>query len=167
MAEQSVSMAGKSTPLSRRHLIQQSARRAPLHPRWPFNKDDAGQGARVRLNQRIRASLGYVSSPRSVAIGPALLDALRDSLTPERLARLLPQPGPVAMSREYVVALYRGLRIVWLAELVFGDRDAARAWLDHPKVRLQGRAPLDTARTAREADLLERWLIMIDEGNLI
>ena len=71
------------------------------------------------------------------------------------------------MSREYVVALYRGLRIVWLAELVFGDRDAARAWLDHPKVRLPGRAPLDTARTARQADLLERWLIMIDEGNLI
>ncbi|KGD96778.1 hypothetical protein JL37_07990 [Achromobacter sp. RTa] len=158
---------GKSAPLSRRYLIQQSARRAPLHPRWPFNKDDVGQGARVRLNQRIRTSLGYASSPRSVAIGPALLDALQDSLTPERLARLLPQPGPVAMSREYVVALYRGLRIVWLAELVFGDRDAARAWLDHPKVRLQGRAPLDTARTAREADLLERWLITIDEGNLI
>ncbi len=67
---------------------------SPLHPRWPFNKDDAGQGARVRLNQRIRASLGYVSSPRSVAIGPALLDALQDSLTPERLARLLPNPGP-------------------------------------------------------------------------
>lgn len=119
----------------------------------------------TRLQRRIEASLGYVSSPRSTAVGPVLLQILRDDLTEAGLSRLIEPAPPAEMTRKYVVSLYRAVRIVWLAELVFGHRDTARAWLGQPKCRLHGRAPLELARCAADAPVLERWLIAIDQGS--
>lgn len=61
--------------------------------------------------------------------------------------------------------LHRGLRIAWLAELVFGDRELAHLWLCRPKRRLHGRVPLLLAQFGQHAQAIEQWLVDIDEGN--
>ena len=44
--------------------------------------------------------------------------------------------------------LYRALRVAWLAELVFGERELAHRWLCQPKRRLHGRCRCCCASTA-------------------
>lgn len=61
--------------------------------------------------------------------------------------------------------LHRALRVAWLAELVFGDRELAHVWLCQPKRRLHGRVPLLLAQFGQHAQAIEQWLIDIDEGN--
>ncbi|MOA69651.1 hypothetical protein D3C78_1979580 [compost metagenome] len=61
--------------------------------------------------------------------------------------------------------LHRAIRVVWLAELVFGDREQAVRWLSAPKRRLLGRVPLWVCQHGRYAALIEQWLVDIDEGN--
>lgn len=61
--------------------------------------------------------------------------------------------------------LYRALRVAWLAELVFGERELAHRWLCQPKRRLHGRVPLLLCQYGRYAAMIEQWLVNIDEGN--
>jgi putative toxin-antitoxin system antitoxin component (TIGR02293 family) len=47
---------------------------------------------------------------------------------------------------------------------VFGDPDRARAWLNKPKKRFDGRTPLDMLRTEVGARLVEEFLGQIEYG---
>jgi len=80
--------------------------------------------------------------------------------------RVLQKPGPRAtFTAGQVAELYRLLRMLWLAEMVFGDKSLAHDWLVRPKVRLYGAMPVQQAQDPRQASQVERWLIDIDEGN--
>jgi len=157
MPELSASMAARSTRRSRR------SSEPPAAPR----------DVREALRQRLQLTLGCTRAPRTAALGPAVAIALRRTL-PRRQAwqagvpALQPLQDPAAeaaMSPEQVVAAYRLLRLLWLAELVFGDRELAHKWLAQPKIRLYGAAPVLLAQNPRQAGLIERWLVDIDEGN--
>lgn len=128
--------------------------------------------------------LGSAQPPSGLQSAPALLQALRQSF-PDDLGRwfalvplALPEPASeVAWPRARHPArtlgldlsdlrvLYRAIRVAWLAELVFGDREQAHRWLRSPKRRLHGRVPLLLCQYGRYAALIEQWLVNIDEGN--
>jgi putative toxin-antitoxin system antitoxin component (TIGR02293 family) len=60
--------------------------------------------------------------------------------------------------------LVRLTRIQTMAEDVFGDRDKANRWLRQSLGILDGRSPLDVARTDSGARLIEQILAKIDWG---
>lgn len=55
-------------------------------------------------------------------------------------------------------------RVIAQAETVWGDHDAALAWLRKPLRRFASKAPLDMLHTDVGARLVEHYLIQIDEG---
>jgi len=69
-----------------------------------------------------------------------------------------------ALSLEESERAYRTANTVALAEAVFGNRDRALAWLNAPKARFNGEAPMDLIDTDVGARLVEEALIQIDEG---
>lgn len=69
-----------------------------------------------------------------------------------------------ALSLEESERAYRTASIVALAEAVFGDRAKALSWLQDPKTRFDGEAPIDLIDTDVGARLVEEALIQIDEG---
>lgn len=165
MPVQSVSMARRSTKRSR-----QSSNPASAGLAGPRNvRDD--------LNGRVRRMLGRARTPRSVEAVPVLLDAIRQSLPRQSaLDMLVPElrlypPAAVASQgasvyqREHAATLYRLLRMIWLAEMVFGDKMLAMDWLSEPKARLYGHPPALQMRDARDTGAVERWLLDIEEGN--
>jgi len=60
--------------------------------------------------------------------------------------------------------LVRLTRVQVMAEDVFGDAEKANRWLRHPLGILDGRSPLDVARTDSGARLIEQILAKIDWG---
>ena len=60
--------------------------------------------------------------------------------------------------------LYRALRVAWLAELVFGERELAHRWLCQPASPARP-VPLLLCQYGRYAAMIEQWLVNIDEGN--
>jgi len=60
--------------------------------------------------------------------------------------------------------LDRLLRMIALAEQVFGDRPKAAAWLRRPTRPLEGEAPLDLLDTDRGCRLVEDLLDRISHG---
>src|SRR5271167_1487065 len=58
----------------------------------------------------------------------------------------------------------RALRVLSLAQSVYGSRERALAWLRKPHARLDGRAPLSLLTTDTGSRILEELLIQIDEG---
>ena len=55
-------------------------------------------------------------------------------------------------------------RISSLAEEVFGDDAKAARWLRKPKVRFEGRSPMELLRTEAGARLVEEMILQIDYG---
>ena len=55
-------------------------------------------------------------------------------------------------------------RMTALAEEVFGDDAKASRWLRKPKIRFEGRAPLELLRTEAGARLIEEMLLQLDYG---
>ncbi|MCD0500775.1 MULTISPECIES: MbcA/ParS/Xre antitoxin family protein [Achromobacter] len=146
---------------------------------------DAASAVTVALDARLTRVLGHAQPPASLRSAAALLQALRQAF-PNDLARwfpLMPMGVPLGMPSgisEPTAAqapralgldladlrvLHRAIRVVWLAELVFGDRDHAYRWLSAPKRRLLGRVPLRVCQHGRYAAQIEQWLVDIDEGN--
>jgi len=146
---------------------------------------DAASAVTLALDERLTRVLGHAQPPASLRDAAALLQALRQAF-PNDLARWFPlMPGgmPLGMpqgmpasaaaqsSRAWGLdladlrVLHRAIRVVWLAELVFGDREQAVRWLGTPKRRLLGRVPLWVCQHGRYAALIEEWLVDIDEGN--
>ncbi|WP_235515336.1 antitoxin Xre/MbcA/ParS toxin-binding domain-containing protein [Achromobacter sp. Root83] len=121
-------------------------------------------------------ALGWMGPPNTVQCAAALLQALRITFAGEirRWFPLVPENGSGRgrdPGREHGLdladlrVLHRALRVAWLAELVFGDRDLAHLWLCQPKRRLHGREPLLLSQFGRYAPMIEQWLVDIDEGN--
>ncbi|EFF74016.1 MbcA/ParS/Xre antitoxin family protein [Achromobacter piechaudii] len=136
------------------------------------------------LDHRLTEALGKAQPPATLQGATALLQALR-RVFPDDLARWFPlvpvsppepllDPAPqrtrdparvLGLDASDLRVLYNAIRVVWLAELVFGCPDEARRWLRAPKRRLHGRVPLLLCQHGRYAALIEQWLIDIDEGN--
>ncbi|MNQ31854.1 hypothetical protein D3C85_452360 [compost metagenome] len=146
---------------------------------------DAASAVTLALDERLTRVLGHAQPPASLRGAAVLLQALRQAF-PNDLARwfpLMPVGMPLGMPTgmpESAAAqsprawgldladlrvLHRAIRVVWLAELVFGDREQAVRWLGTPKRRLLGRVPLRVCQHGRYAALIEEWLVDIDEGN--
>lgn len=142
---------------------------------------EAASAVTVALDERLTRVLGHAQPPASLRHAAALLQALRQAF-PNDLARWFPlvpvgmpwgTPESAAAQPQRALGLdladlrvlHRAIRVVWLAELVFGDREQAVRWLSAPKRRLLGRVPLWVCQHGRYAALIEQWLVDIDEGN--
>jgi putative toxin-antitoxin system antitoxin component (TIGR02293 family) len=61
----------------------------------------------------------------------------------------------------------RMIRVLSLAEFVYGSRERALAWLRRPHPRLDGRTPLSLLKTDTGSRIIEEMLIQIDEGMFV
>jgi len=61
----------------------------------------------------------------------------------------------------------RAIRVLSLAESVYGNRERALAWMRKPHARLDGRAPLSLLNTDTGSRIVEELLVQIDEGMFI
>jgi putative toxin-antitoxin system antitoxin component (TIGR02293 family) len=68
------------------------------------------------------------------------------------------------LSRDESDKLARLVRIFDHAVRVFEDQDRARAWLNKPKKRFDGRTPLEMLRTEVGGRLVEEMLVQIEYG---
>jgi putative toxin-antitoxin system antitoxin component (TIGR02293 family) len=61
----------------------------------------------------------------------------------------------------------RVIRVLSLAESVYGSRERALAWMRNPHARLDGRAPLSLLNTDTGSRIVEDILVQIDEGMFV
>ena len=61
----------------------------------------------------------------------------------------------------------RAIRVLSLAESVYGSRERALAWLRKPHARLDGRTPLSLLNTDTVSRIVDELLIQIDEGMFV
>src|SRR4051812_36815663 len=61
----------------------------------------------------------------------------------------------------------RAIRVLSMAESVYGSRDRAFTWLRKPHARLSGRPPLSLLNTDTGSRIVEELLIQIDEGMFV
>jgi putative toxin-antitoxin system antitoxin component (TIGR02293 family) len=61
----------------------------------------------------------------------------------------------------------RVIRVLSLAESVYGSRQRALAWLRKPHARLDGRIPLSLLKTDTGSRIVEELLIQTDEGMFV
>ncbi|MGB6130961.1 MAG: antitoxin Xre/MbcA/ParS toxin-binding domain-containing protein [Acidobacteriaceae bacterium] len=61
----------------------------------------------------------------------------------------------------------RAIRVLSLAESVYGSRERALSWLRKPHARLDGRAPLSLLKTDTGSRIVEELLVQIDEGMFV
>ena len=55
-------------------------------------------------------------------------------------------------------------RILSAAEAVYGSRERALLWLRRPNPRLEGRVPMELAKTEVGGRMVEELLLQVDEG---
>ncbi|WP_323000113.1 antitoxin Xre/MbcA/ParS toxin-binding domain-containing protein [Castellaniella sp.] len=60
--------------------------------------------------------------------------------------------------------LFRAAHITAMAEIVFGDRDKAKRWLDKPKERFEGHSPMTMLASLQGTRQVEEMLIQLAEG---
>lgn len=58
----------------------------------------------------------------------------------------------------------RAIRVLSLAEAIYGSRERALAWLRKPNPRLDDRVPLSLLKTDTGSRMVEELLVQIDEG---
>jgi len=58
----------------------------------------------------------------------------------------------------------RAARILAQAETSFGNAESALAWMRQPKLRFEGRTPIQMMTTEAGGRLVEQMLLQIDEG---
>lgn len=61
----------------------------------------------------------------------------------------------------------RVIRVLSLAESIYGSRDRALDWLRKPHPRLDGRTPLSLLTTDAGSRIVEELLVQIDEGMFV
>jgi putative toxin-antitoxin system antitoxin component (TIGR02293 family) len=61
----------------------------------------------------------------------------------------------------------RVIRVLSLAETIYGSRERALAWLRKPHARIDGRPPLSLLQTDTGSRIVEELLIQIDEGMFV
>lgn len=160
-------MQARSASTARRYRV----------PSTPSNDHrGARPGSLPQGRESIDPHLRLGRSPRYAELSdlrPAwLLRALREAMpwhadwvqmVPQLQALQAGRLGPP--SEDDIEVLRRLLRLMLLAEFVFGDKDLAREWLSTPKVHLRSDPPLSRVGTARGTVQVERWLLNIEEGN--
>lgn len=136
-------------------------------------ESQAGNPLRSALNRRLRKLVGGLRTPRNAEPVGRMLLALNEAMPRQaQLDHLPPEWRALEIrvmsahpAQADVAALYRLLRLVWLAGMVFGDTELAHDWLSEPKVRLHGKTPLQLLHDPRQVGGIERWLVDIEEGN--
>ena len=68
------------------------------------------------------------------------------------------------LSREESDRAIRTARILARAQATLGDADRALAWVRQPKLRFEGRTPIQMMATEAGGRLVEEMLVQIDEG---
>ena len=68
------------------------------------------------------------------------------------------------LSREESDRAIRTARILARAQATLGDADRALAWVREPKLRFEGRTPIQMMATEAGGRLVEEMLVQIDEG---
>jgi len=63
--------------------------------------------------------------------------------------------------------ILRMMRVLSLAEEIYGSRERALAWLRRPSARLKKRAPFELLKTDAGARIVEDLLTQIDEGMFV
>jgi putative toxin-antitoxin system antitoxin component (TIGR02293 family) len=58
----------------------------------------------------------------------------------------------------------RTVRVLSLAESVYGNRERVLAWIRKPHARLDGRAPISLLKTYTGSRIVEELLVQIDDG---
>jgi putative toxin-antitoxin system antitoxin component (TIGR02293 family) len=61
----------------------------------------------------------------------------------------------------------RAIRVLSLAEAIYGSRERALAWLRKPNPRLDDRVPLSLLKTDTGSRMVEELLVQIDEGMFV
>jgi len=61
----------------------------------------------------------------------------------------------------------RAIRVLSLAESVYGSRQRALTWLRKPHARLDGRTPLSLLKTDTGSRIVEELLVQVDEGMFV
>lgn len=61
----------------------------------------------------------------------------------------------------------RAIRVLSLAEAIYGSRERALAWLRKPNPRLDDRVPLSLLQTDTGSRIVEELLVQIDEGMFV
>jgi len=61
----------------------------------------------------------------------------------------------------------RVIRVLSLAETVYGSRERALAWLRKPHTRLEERTPLSLLQTDTGSRIVEELLVQVDEGMFV
>jgi putative toxin-antitoxin system antitoxin component (TIGR02293 family) len=61
----------------------------------------------------------------------------------------------------------RVIRVLSLAQSVYGNRERALAWLRNPHTRLENRTPLSLLNTDTGSRIVEELLVQIDEGMFV
>jgi putative toxin-antitoxin system antitoxin component (TIGR02293 family) len=61
----------------------------------------------------------------------------------------------------------RVIRALSSAEVIYGSRERALAWLRKPLSRLEGRSPLSLLKTDTGSRIVEKLLVQIDEGMFV
>jgi putative toxin-antitoxin system antitoxin component (TIGR02293 family) len=68
------------------------------------------------------------------------------------------------LSREESDRAIRTARILARAQATFGDSQAALDWVREPKMRFEGKSPIQMMSTETGGRLVEQMLVQIDEG---
>ena len=61
----------------------------------------------------------------------------------------------------------RAVRVLSLAESVYGNRERALAWMRKPQSRLDGGAPPSLLKTDAGSRIVEKLLVQIDKGMFV
>ncbi|WP_075289948.1 type II RES/Xre toxin-antitoxin system antitoxin [Pararhizobium arenae] len=91
------------------------------------------------------------------------MDEIYRFVVPRRtLARRMEKSEPLTVAEND--SAFRIVRVVQLAERVFGNRDKAHRWLRKPSRALEGVVPLDLLESESGAYIVEQSLHQLDHG---
>ena len=91
------------------------------------------------------------------------MDEIYRFVVPRRtLARRIEKSEPLTVAEND--SAFRIVRVVQLAERVFGNRDKAHRWLRKPSRALEGVVPLDLLESESGAYIVEQSLHQLDHG---
>lgn len=86
------------------------------------------------------------------------------TVIPRRTFDLRRSKGEVTLTAEETDRAIRGARIVAMAELAFGDRAKALAWLRKPKAFLGGLVPMEVLALSEPTRVIEEKLLQLEHG---
>lgn len=122
------------------------------------------RGDRLRLARQVEAGIPFAKLSALVAEAGLSLEAVAEAIRlPQRTMVRRRQTGRLSLDESE--RLVRLSRIIGQAVQLFeGDIEAARRWLQEPKVALQNQKPWDVVRTEPGARQVEVLIRQVDLG---